>query len=177
MRHAGSTSRPPRSSVSRAWKAGQRCAGRMPKAWRARNELWRFVVFAVLAVAVALVLAMLLVRSIVMPLRHALQQIAERDGDLTRLPVPGTDELSRLLLLSMPRMRAWRRWWRAFSKALRRHLGQWRDRPGQRRPGQPHRGAVSSPPAWSRSLHSSASRRTNGPQQDRADGGSCRPGY
>ncbi|WP_163574342.1 methyl-accepting chemotaxis protein [Halomonas faecis] len=62
----------------------------------ARNELWRFVVFAVLAVVVALVLAMLLVRSIVVPLRHALQQIAERDGDLTqRLPVPGTDELSR----------------------------------------------------------------------------------
>ncbi len=62
----------------------------------ARGELWRFALFAGLAVGAALLLAALLVRSIVGPLQAALRQIAERDGDLTqRLPVPGTDELSR----------------------------------------------------------------------------------
>ncbi|TFH86335.1 methyl-accepting chemotaxis protein [Billgrantia azerbaijanica] len=63
----------------------------------ARGELWRFALFAGLAIGSALLLATLLVRSIVGPLRQALTLIAERGGDLTqRLPVPGSDELSRL---------------------------------------------------------------------------------
>jgi methyl-accepting chemotaxis protein len=63
----------------------------------ARNSLWRYAFFSLASVLVASVLSLLIVRSIVVPLRNALDLIRTRDGDLTqRLAEPGSDELSRL---------------------------------------------------------------------------------
>jgi methyl-accepting chemotaxis protein len=63
----------------------------------ARIGLWAFAALALAAILVSIVLSILLVRSMVMPLRRALAQIESRGGDLTqRLAVPGSDELSRL---------------------------------------------------------------------------------
>ena len=63
----------------------------------ARRGLWSFAVLASLAIVVAVLLSLLLVRSIVGPLRKALQQITTREGDLTlRLEAPGSDELAQL---------------------------------------------------------------------------------
>ncbi|MGY6566864.1 MAG: methyl-accepting chemotaxis protein [Halomonadaceae bacterium] len=63
----------------------------------ARIGLWTFAGLAMAAILVSVVLSILLVRSMVVPLRRALAQIESRGGDLTqRLAVPGSDELSRL---------------------------------------------------------------------------------
>ena len=63
----------------------------------ARVGLWSFAGLAGLAIVAAVLFSTLLVRSMVLPLRHALAQIEAREGDLTqRLPEPGTDELSQL---------------------------------------------------------------------------------
>ncbi|MCC5883192.1 MAG: nitrate- and nitrite sensing domain-containing protein [Halomonas sp.] len=64
---------------------------------QARQELWTFVVLAGLAIVIATLLSTVLVRSMVLPLRRALDEIATREGDLTqRLDEPGSDELSQL---------------------------------------------------------------------------------
>ncbi|SDG43526.1 Methyl-accepting chemotaxis protein [Onishia taeanensis] len=63
----------------------------------ARNDLLRYVVIALLAFGLATLLATLIVRSITVPLKHALASIQSRGGDLTlRLDVTGSDELSQL---------------------------------------------------------------------------------
>ncbi|SEF99219.1 Methyl-accepting chemotaxis protein [Billgrantia desiderata] len=63
----------------------------------ARIGLWTFAGLALAAILVSVVLSILLVRSMVVPLRRALALIESRGGDLTqRLAVPGSDELSRL---------------------------------------------------------------------------------
>ncbi|MGC3874539.1 methyl-accepting chemotaxis protein [Halomonas sp. GXIMD04776] len=64
---------------------------------RARNALIQYVVIAALAAGLAIFLAFAIVRSIVVPLKRALQDILNRGGDLTqRLDVAGSDELSQL---------------------------------------------------------------------------------
>ncbi|MCG6658159.1 HAMP domain-containing protein [Halomonas campisalis] len=66
-------------------------------ATQARGALLLYALLAGLAALVAIVLSVLIVRSIVGPLREALDDIQSRGGDLTRrLAVPGSDELSRL---------------------------------------------------------------------------------
>ena len=63
----------------------------------ARADLWFYVAIAVVASLLALVLTIAIVRAIVGPLKEALHNITNRNGDLTqRLVVPGTDELSQL---------------------------------------------------------------------------------
>ncbi|MFQ3788007.1 methyl-accepting chemotaxis protein [Halomonas sp. A29] len=63
----------------------------------ARLGLATFAGLATLAIVVAILLSMMLVRSMVVPLRLALAQIEARGGDLTqRLAEPGSDELSQL---------------------------------------------------------------------------------
>ncbi|MBZ0331859.1 nitrate- and nitrite sensing domain-containing protein [Halomonas sp. ANAO-440] len=63
----------------------------------ARRDLTGFLLMAAIAGFAALVLSLLVVRSLLRPLHHNLQDIQERGGDLTRrLDVPGSDELSRL---------------------------------------------------------------------------------
>ncbi|QEA38207.1 HAMP domain-containing protein [Pistricoccus aurantiacus] len=64
---------------------------------QARNDLWRYVVIAVIAIGLSVLLAVWIVRGIVGSLKATLHQIDQRGGDLTqRLAVPGTDELSSL---------------------------------------------------------------------------------
>ncbi|WP_227370245.1 methyl-accepting chemotaxis protein [Halomonas sp. M20] len=64
---------------------------------QARNALVQYVLVAALATGLAIFLAFAIVRSIVAPLKRALQDILSRGGDLTqRLNVPGSDELSQL---------------------------------------------------------------------------------
>ncbi|WP_254893779.1 methyl-accepting chemotaxis protein [Halomonas sp. BC1] len=63
----------------------------------AQQALWQYVTVAVLASLTAIGLALWVVRTMTLPLQQALISIAERGDDLTqRLPVPGSDELSRL---------------------------------------------------------------------------------
>ncbi|PJX13216.1 methyl-accepting chemotaxis protein [Halomonas sp. 141] len=63
----------------------------------AQQALWQYVTVALLASLTAIGLALWVVRTMTLPLQQALISIAERDDDLTqRLPVPGSDELSRL---------------------------------------------------------------------------------
>ncbi|MFI2817949.1 methyl-accepting chemotaxis protein [Vreelandella piezotolerans] len=64
---------------------------------QAQQALWWYLGVAVLSTAVAVGIAVLIVRTITQPLKQALASIADRGDDLTqRLPVPGSDELSRL---------------------------------------------------------------------------------
>ncbi|GAB2803262.1 methyl-accepting chemotaxis protein [Halomonas shantousis] len=63
----------------------------------ARLDLLVYVIVAALATSLAILLAILIVRGIVLPLKHTLEAISRRGGDLTqRLAVPGSDELSQL---------------------------------------------------------------------------------
>ncbi|WP_075879587.1 methyl-accepting chemotaxis protein [Vreelandella massiliensis] len=63
----------------------------------ARQALWVYLAVAILSSAVAVIVAVLMVRTITGPLKRALNSIATRGNDLTqRLEVPGTDELSKL---------------------------------------------------------------------------------
>ncbi len=63
----------------------------------AQQALWQYMAVAVLASLTAIGLALWVVRTMTLPLQQALISIAERGDDLTqRLPVPGSDELSRL---------------------------------------------------------------------------------
>ncbi|WP_245904552.1 methyl-accepting chemotaxis protein [Billgrantia lactosivorans] len=63
----------------------------------ARLGLVTFAGLAALAIVMAVLLSIVLVRSMVAPLRLALTQIEARGGDLThRLAEPGSDELSQL---------------------------------------------------------------------------------
>ncbi|WP_394425721.1 methyl-accepting chemotaxis protein [Vreelandella stevensii] len=63
----------------------------------AQQALWQYMAVAVLASLTAIGLALWVVRTMTLPLQQALVSIAERGDDLTqRLPVPGSDELSRL---------------------------------------------------------------------------------
>ncbi|WP_249273244.1 methyl-accepting chemotaxis protein [Halomonas sp. BC2] len=63
----------------------------------AQQALWQYMAMAVLASLTAIGLALWVVRTMTLPLQQALISIAERGDDLTqRLPVPGSDELSRL---------------------------------------------------------------------------------
>ncbi|MGQ4879747.1 methyl-accepting chemotaxis protein [Billgrantia sp. LNSP4103-1] len=63
----------------------------------ARLGLATFAGLAALAIVVAVLLSLVLVRSMVRPLRLALTEIESRGGDLTqRLAEPGSDELSQL---------------------------------------------------------------------------------
>ncbi|MFW3614198.1 methyl-accepting chemotaxis protein [Billgrantia antri] len=63
----------------------------------ARLELATFAGLAALAIVMAILLSIVLVRSMVRPLRLALARIESRGGDLTqRLAEPGSDELSQL---------------------------------------------------------------------------------
>ncbi|WP_404344591.1 methyl-accepting chemotaxis protein [Vreelandella venusta] len=64
---------------------------------QAQQALWWYLSVAVIATAVAVGIAMLIVRTITRPLQQALVSIASRGDDLTqRLPVLGRDELSKL---------------------------------------------------------------------------------
>nr|WP_298413319.1 methyl-accepting chemotaxis protein [uncultured Halomonas sp.] len=64
---------------------------------QARNALMQYLVIAALAAGFAIFLAFAIVRSILVPLKRALEDISSRGGDLTqRLDVPGSDELSQL---------------------------------------------------------------------------------
>nr|WP_299242227.1 methyl-accepting chemotaxis protein [uncultured Halomonas sp.] len=64
---------------------------------QARNALMQYLVIAALAAGLAIFLAFAIVRSILVPLKRALEDISSRGGDLTqRLDVPGSDELSQL---------------------------------------------------------------------------------
>nr|WP_289099207.1 methyl-accepting chemotaxis protein [uncultured Halomonas sp.] len=64
---------------------------------QAQRDLWWYLAIAVVAAVIAIGMAILIVRTITRPLQRALVSIAERGDDLTqRLPVPGSDELSRL---------------------------------------------------------------------------------
>ena len=63
----------------------------------ARQALVQYLLIASLSIGLAIVLAVVTVRSILLPLKVALADIESRGGDLTRrLAVPGSDELSRL---------------------------------------------------------------------------------
>lgn len=63
----------------------------------ARRALFSYLVVTLLAAGLAILFAVLVVQSLVRSLRGALEEIESRGGDLTRrLPVPGSDELSRL---------------------------------------------------------------------------------
>lgn len=63
----------------------------------ARQGLITYAVVTALAAGLAILFALFVVRDLVSSLRAALQDIESRGGDLTRrLPVLGTDELSRL---------------------------------------------------------------------------------
>ena len=63
----------------------------------AQQALWQYMAVALLASLTAIGLALWVVRTMTLPLQQALISIAERGDDLTqRLPVPGSDELSRL---------------------------------------------------------------------------------
>ncbi|MFI8750063.1 methyl-accepting chemotaxis protein [Vreelandella lionensis] len=63
----------------------------------AQRDLWWYLAIAVVAAVIAIGMAILIVRTMTRPLQRALVSIAERGDDLTqRLPVPGSDELSRL---------------------------------------------------------------------------------
>ncbi|MFW6345671.1 MAG: nitrate- and nitrite sensing domain-containing protein, partial [Halomonas sp.] len=65
----------------------------------ARQALFTFLVIALVAAGLAILLAALVVQSIVRSLRASLEEIETRGGDLTRrLEVPGSDELSRLYM-------------------------------------------------------------------------------
>ncbi|MGR2739327.1 methyl-accepting chemotaxis protein [Billgrantia sp. Q4P2] len=65
----------------------------------AQRALMRYLTLALLALILSVGLSILIVRSIVRPLRQALDNIQKRGGDLTqRLTVPGSDELSQLYL-------------------------------------------------------------------------------
>ncbi|MCP1318550.1 methyl-accepting chemotaxis protein [Halomonas sp. 707B3] len=64
---------------------------------QAQRDLWWYLAIAVVATVIAIGMAILIVRTMTRPLQRALVSIAERGDDLTqRLPVPGSDELSRL---------------------------------------------------------------------------------
>ena len=64
---------------------------------QAQRDLWWYLAIAVVAAVIAIGMAILIVRTMTRPLQRALVSIAERGDDLTqRLPVPGSDELSRL---------------------------------------------------------------------------------
>ena len=64
---------------------------------QAQRDLWWYLAIAVVTAVIAIGMAILIVRTITRPLQRALVSIAERGDDLTqRLPVPGSDELSRL---------------------------------------------------------------------------------
>lgn len=64
---------------------------------QAQQDLRWYLAIAVVATVIAIGMAILIVRTITRPLQRALVSIAERGDDLTqRLPVPGSDELSRL---------------------------------------------------------------------------------
>ncbi|MFD2191665.1 nitrate- and nitrite sensing domain-containing protein [Pistricoccus aurantiacus] len=64
---------------------------------QARHALWRYIIIALTATVLSVLLAVWIVRGIVGSLKATLHQIDQRGGDLTqRLPVPGTDELSAL---------------------------------------------------------------------------------
>ncbi len=65
----------------------------------ARQALWLYVIIAVAASGIAILVATLIVHSITRPLIRALNSIETSGNDLTRrLDVPGNDELSRLYL-------------------------------------------------------------------------------
>ena len=64
---------------------------------QAQRDLWWYLAIAVVTAVIAIGMAILIVCTITRPLQRALVSIAERGDDLTqRLPVPGSDELSRL---------------------------------------------------------------------------------
>jgi len=64
---------------------------------KAVSELTYYLVFSLAAAILAIVLSVLIVRSIARPLQIALKNVQTRGGDLTqRLAVPGSDELSQL---------------------------------------------------------------------------------
>ena len=64
---------------------------------QAQRDLWWYLAIAVVAAVIAIGMAILIVRTMTRPLQRALVSIAERGDDMTqRLPVPGSDELSRL---------------------------------------------------------------------------------
>ncbi len=64
---------------------------------QARQAFWGYVAGALLTLGIAIVLAIIVTRSIVVPLKRSLRVIAERQGDLTqRLEVLGSDELAQL---------------------------------------------------------------------------------
>ena len=64
---------------------------------QAQRDLWWYLAIAVVTAVIAIGMAILIVRTITRPLQRAFVSIAERGDDLTqRLPVPGSDELSRL---------------------------------------------------------------------------------
>ncbi|WP_404375993.1 methyl-accepting chemotaxis protein [Vreelandella aquamarina] len=64
---------------------------------QAQSDLWWYLAVAIAATAIAIIMAVLIVRTMTRPLQRALVSIAERGDDLTqRLPVPGSDELSKL---------------------------------------------------------------------------------
>ncbi|RUR56611.1 methyl-accepting chemotaxis protein [Vreelandella populi] len=64
---------------------------------KAVSELAYYLAFSLAAAGLAVLLSVLIVRSIVRPLQVALENIQTRGGDLTqRLAVPGSDELSQL---------------------------------------------------------------------------------
>jgi methyl-accepting chemotaxis protein len=64
---------------------------------QAQRDLRWYLAIAVVATVIAIGMAILIVRTMTRPLQRALVSIAERGDDLTqRLPVPGSDELSRL---------------------------------------------------------------------------------
>lgn len=66
---------------------------------QAVSDLVYYLVFSLAAAFLAILLSVLIVRSIAQPLRVALENIQTRGGDLTqRLAVPGSDELSQLYL-------------------------------------------------------------------------------
>ncbi|MCK0744252.1 methyl-accepting chemotaxis protein [Chromohalobacter nigrandesensis] len=63
----------------------------------ARQAFWGYVVGALLALGIAIALAVIVTRSIVVPLKRTLRTIDESQGDLTRrLDVRGSDELAQL---------------------------------------------------------------------------------
>ncbi len=64
---------------------------------KAVSELTYYLVLSLAAAILAIVLSVLIVRSIARPLQIALKNVQTRGGDLTqRLAVPGSDELSQL---------------------------------------------------------------------------------
>ncbi|WP_139249103.1 methyl-accepting chemotaxis protein [Modicisalibacter ilicicola] len=63
----------------------------------ARFDLLQYAVIAALSTGLAIFLSVIIVRSMLGPLKRALENISTRGGDLTqRLEVPGSDELSQL---------------------------------------------------------------------------------